>query len=340
MLRLVCSASAIFLILVAAALSAENLEPLAKWIYPQRSDPESSDIDSLMVLMSDGRETIRGQAVGVAYRALMLNVAGAERFVPRLLIMFQDDSSTYVRQQCAAALSKSGDPTVADLLLSAAQDTTENPELRAAALFSLMEMHANLEQVAAIGISNLNSESWELRLRSIGAAGATERSEDAQKIVKALVDHFEHPNEVFRKTKVDWEMSEYDFLTRAYWSTVPTVVRIDIELLVPLMDHQNAELSEGMALMLCRDLRSLPKLVEILNSSEEGDRRIQAALALGNLGDERAVPALAKALEDEYCYAGIRVAEEAYRSLLKLGVKVEKIEQEGQKAKYRLVGED
>jgi hypothetical protein len=34
------------------------------------------------------------------------------------------------------------------------------------------------------------------------------------------------------------------------------------------------------------------------------------------------------------------VAEEAYRSLLKLGVKVEKIEQEGQKAKYRVVGEN
>jgi HEAT repeat protein len=79
------------------------------------------------------------------------------------------------------------------------------------------------------------------------------------------------------------------------------------------------------------DRRSVPVLIDYLERGENGLFRSRAASLLGDLGDKRAIPALKKALKDDYiCMGkgrknyGYTVRYEAWRSLTKLGVKVEK----------------
>jgi HEAT repeat protein len=44
---------------------------------------------------------------------------------------------------------------------------------------------------------------------------------------------------------------------------------------------------------------SLPRLIDVLASDEDWDRRVRAAERLGEIGDARAIPALIEALRDK-----------------------------------------
>lgn len=100
-----------------------------------------------------------------------------------------------------------------------------------------------------------------------------------------------------------------------------------ISLVLPLLLDSSENVKQCAAIIMgyLGDARSIPILCDIVINSKDADTRYHAIKYLSNIGDKRAIPALKKALSDNYRdINGIyRLRYDAYKALLKLGVKVE-----------------
>ena len=72
------------------------------------------------------------------------------------------------------------------------------------------------------------------------------------------------------------------------------------------------------------ELKSIPLLCDIVVNNKDAGMRFYSIKYLSNIGDKRSIPALKKALSDDYrdSDGNYRLRDEAYRALQKMGVKV------------------
>jgi hypothetical protein len=101
-----------------------------------------------------------------------------------------------------------------------------------------------------------------------------------------------------------------------------------ISMVAPLIDDDDLTIRQNAAMILgyIGDVRSVPVLCEIVINSKDPNMRTCAIYYLSSIGDKKAIPALKKALKDNYMDMSENhpLRYDAYKALQKLGVKVTK----------------
>lgn len=208
----------------------------------------------------------------------------ASEAVPDLIQLLNDDLNTYVRSACAEALGHIGHPEAVFPLMDALQDSCSF--VRRAAVIALGQMQAKEAQGALLRA--LDDPNFYVRRAAINAVGKL----DLPDLGPVLIQYLEVPDPRIRRT------------------VIIALRRLETRQAIP---HMIALLEEYLADPSQKDLPVVKTLVDALGEMAAIEAvpvminvmrgyvgvRSLTATALGQIGDERAVPALVEALEDK-----------------------------------------
>jgi HEAT repeat protein len=310
----------------------------------RHSDLVEADVDSIINLLADPDSVVRTEAAFLLGTAFEKGFSSAQRAIPTLKEMLRSDPCLMPKGGAVVALSFSGDPEVAGLLLGLAEDDSVPPLLRSTALSGLRRMQAEGTEAVDIAWRNVRSSNPSLAWESLKTVVQQTDRESLKRLVQLYIDFHEHPDTSLLKAP---PIGSRDNFSSAYqelsWrlSQLNAVARLAPDLIEPLLHHANPKfrLDAAKGFASEHDTTGVSVLLDILENSDNWQYRVQAAFSFFDLGPglagqqrEDVVDALRKALDDSYAgeaRPGVLyrpVARMAYSVLKYMGVEVQKPE--------------
>jgi HEAT repeat protein len=305
------------------------------------SDLEEADVDSVIALLAAADTAVRRDALILVRSAFNKGFPSAQKAVPILIRLLDDEVNVTVRGGAAAALALSGDERAVEPLLNLVREKDLDKSLVATVFRGLMRMGVTNEEIMKVASEHLGCSDLGLRKASIAMLGSSEDREDLKKVVDLYIDHIEHPDSSLMVTPPAVRhlfKNAYDELS--WWLRIKLlgVALSAPDVLEPLLDHPNQEIryQAAQAFATRHEKRGISTLLDLLANAEDWRHRCLAAHALAGYGKadlgedlEAVVSALEEALNDSHEEEGDRgpyrpLVCAAYSSLRQLGVNVER----------------
>jgi ankyrin repeat protein/HEAT repeat protein len=227
--------------------------------------------------------------------------------IARSLVMLKSDDASF-RTAAAVTLARLPDPRATDLLIEALRDT--NPDVRAAAASALRQQpdpRAVKPLVAMLGEKNWGSGD------AASAALAAIGSPAVEQLLSALSDDDELVR--VRSAKAlgtigdsraveglisGWRRAD-GATSGVFFEALKSMGSPAVPAVIALVESRDAKVLEEAVKLLgaMGDTRAVEPLLQLLTETKQGERT-DVAMALGELRDPRAIPALIAALKDEH----------------------------------------
>ena len=315
-----------------AASSTVSASPLEAY--------QQKDVGKLTELLQVDKSYTRARAAKFIMKLVIWDRSGVEDAVPELVNVMLFDQDDEASTSAARALGRIGGSKAQEAFFEVVQPESDRAPLIKYIAFAHLGALKD-ERIEDLAIEALYDTSSRVRHGAALAIRQLKSEKAIEALIGRLVFSCENPDtsEIRGWTQVPFGAILRDALMSIGEPAIP-------ELLL-LLDHDCKNLRQGVAVTLgiMGRKEAVPDLIEILADKESHYRSGYVTRTLGDFRDERAIPVLINALEDMTPDRGgcvinplaRPIAYAAYRSLLAMGVKVERIHCRGSFDLYEVV---
>ena len=264
----------------------------------------SRAVDTLIEAVQDDMADDDARAVAAEALGKSRDPKAIPVLTKQLLVGF----STKVLKACARALRHFNDPEVAHALIRVATNKKLSENLRQAAVESLGDIRNPQAVDTLIRILEDRSDNSQIRIEAARALGRTDDAKAIEPMIRTLESE---------RGSVAGTVGEA--IAKALGAFRDP--RVTDALVKALAREYHIARGASESLKKLRDRRAVEPLIRLVDPPDDkanyrNHEREFAAQILGVLGDPRAIPALAKALHDDYCERLPQYAAESLQSFI------------------------